>query len=56
MSEDSTITFLKKRTIIHLYEKMVEIKMDEYIHETNKEKKEKIEVDIFEIINTIQDL
>ena len=56
MSEDDTVNFMKKLTVIYLYRKMAEIKMEEYIHETNKERKDNIEVDIFEIINTMQDL
>ena len=56
MSQDGTVNFMKKLTVIYLYRKMAEIKMEEYIHETNKERKDNIEVDIFEIINTMQDL
>ena len=45
-----------KRTILKMYEKMFVYKLELLQIEKNEKKKEKIEIELFELIHTIEDL
>ena len=45
-----------KRTVLKIYEKMIDYKFELMRNEKNEKKRDQIEIDIFEIVHTIQEL
>ena len=45
-----------KRTVLKIYEKMIDYKFELMRNEKNEKKRDQIEIDIFDIVHTIQEL
>ena len=56
MGYDDTLRYDVKKVILRMYEMMIIYKFELLRNEDNNEKKDKIEVEIYELINSIQDL
>ena len=57
MGYDDTLRYdVKKKVILRMYEMMIIYKFELLRNEDNNEKKDKIEVEIYELINSIQEL
>jgi len=56
MGYDDTLRYDVKKVILRMYEMMIIYKFELLRNEDNNEKKDKIEVEIYELINSIQEL
>ena len=56
MGFDETLRYDVKKSILKLYETMCFYKFEQLRKEDDNEKKDKIEVEIYELINSIQEL
>jgi len=56
MEYDDTLRYDVKKVILRMYEMMIIYKFELLRNEDNNEKKDKIEVEIYELINSIQEL
>ena len=56
MGYDDTLRYDVKKVILRMYEMMIIYKFELLRNEDNNGKKDKIEVEIYELINSIQEL
>ena len=56
MGYNDTLRYDVKKVILRMYEMMIIYKFELLRNEDNNEKKDKIEVEIYELINSIQEL
>ncbi len=50
---DNTLIYIKKTKLIEIYNKIINIKIEEWKNETNERKKEKIQAELFEFIDIL---
>ena len=56
MGYDDTLRYDVKKVILRMYEMMIIYKFEQLRNEDNIEKKDKIEVEIYELISSIQEI
>ncbi len=51
-----SITYDIKRTVLKIYEKMIDYKFELMRNEKNEKKRDQIEIEIFEIVHTMEEM
>ena len=51
-----SITYDIKRSVLKIYEKMIDYKFELMRNEKNEKKRDQIEIEIFEIVHTMEDM
>ena len=50
---DDTLTYVKKSKLLEIYHEIIKIKIEEWKNETKQRKKEKIQAELFEFLDIL---